>query len=406
MIGEKGLTGRAVILFVALLVIPATACGPPPAANYRYQRPQQVDDGFRVASLDEVNLDPALLAEAVDGIEEGRYGEIHSMLIFKDDRLVFEEYFPGHDYQWDGPDFHGAWVIWDRDIEHNVHSVGKSITSACVGIAIDEGFIESVDQPISAFLPRHQQLKTGGKDQITIEHLLTMTSGLAWDEWGSSYADQDNDVIALWTACDDPITCILEKPLVGEPGTDFTYSGGNMVLLGEIVKNASGMDIEAFSAAYLFEPMGIDPVAWSWIDDNVVYAGGDQYMTPREMLKFGVTYLDGGVWDGQRIVPERWVENSATPYPGPYSSWLNHALRPIPPDDGTWGRRGYSYGWWTHQFSHAGQAIPSYWATGFGGQKIIVFPEQSAVVVFTSGNYNMASTNATILTDFIIPAFE
>lgn len=395
---------RVWFLLLHIFLFAATACSSDSSTQYSYQPPPQMGDGLAVGSLDEVGLDVGLLAEAVDGIEDGRYGEVHSMLIYKDNRLVLEEYFPGHDYQWDAPNFHGDLVNWDWEKEHNIHSVGKSITSASVGIAIDEGFIESVDQSIFDYLPDYQHFNTAGKGQITIEHLLTMTSGLEWDEWGTSYSNEGNDVIALWLDCDDPIACILQKPLVSEPGTSFTYSGGNMVLLGEIIKNATGMDIEAFSAAYLFQPLGIEPVAWSWINDDVIYAGGDQYLTPREMLKFGITYLNDGMWDGQQIIPKQWVETSAAPYSG--NSWFNNALRPIPPDDGTRGERGYAYTWWTHEFSHGGKKIPTYWATGFGGQKIIVFSEQEAVVVFTSGNYNMASTNATILNDYIIPAFD
>ncbi len=394
-----------VILFAVLLLLLASGCVSDSSTNYTYQPPQQTDDGFDVGTLEEVEMNSALIAKAVGRIKDGRFGEIHSMLIFKDDRLVFEEYFPGHDFQWDGPNFHGAWVIWDRDTEHDIASVGKSITSACVGIAIEKGFIESVEQPMFEYLPEYRHLEAAGKGQITIEHLVTMTSGLEWDEWGSSLADTNNDLIALWF-CDDPVACILENPLVSEPGADFTYNSGNTVLLGAIIKNATGKDIEAFSAEYLFEPMGIDPVAWSWINDDVVYAGGGQRMTPREMLKFGVTYLNHGLWDGQRIVPEQWVENSAKPFPGPGSSWRNSAWRPVPLDDGTRGQRGYSYAWFTHIYSHSGEKLPSYWATGFGGQKIIVFPEQDTVVVFTSGNYEMPSSNAEILADYVIPAFE
>ncbi|MDJ0751585.1 MAG: serine hydrolase domain-containing protein [Woeseiaceae bacterium] len=393
-----------IILLAALLLLLPTGCFSESTTRYAYRPPQQIDDGFDVGTLDEVGLNSALLAKAVDRIKDGRFGEVHSMLIFKDNRLVFEEYFPGHDFQWDGPNFHGAWVIWDRDTEHDVASVGKSITSACVGIAIEEGFIESAEDSIFAYLPEYQDLNTAGKDRITIEHLVTMTSGLEWDEWGRSLSDVNNDLIALWF-CDDPVACILEKRLVSEPGTDFSYNSGNSVLLGEIILNATGMNIEAFSAEYLFKPMGIETVAWNWINDDVVYAGGGQRMTPREMLAFGVTYLNNGLWDGQQIVPAQWVEASAKPFPGPGSSWRNSRWKPIPLDDGTRGQRGYSYAWFTHIFSHAGQKLPSYWATGFGGQKIIVFPDQNAVVVFTSGNYEMPSSNAEILADFVIPAF-
>ncbi len=383
------------------------SCGTHSSGLYIYRAPQNIGDGLDVGTIDTVNLDFVPLSEAVDRIRAGKYGEVHSLLISKDGKLVFEEYFPGHTYKWDGPNFHGAWMNWDREKEHNIHSVGKSITSACIGIAIDQGFIESVDQSIFNYLPEYEHLKTGGKDQITIEHLLTMTSGLEWDEWGTSYSSGDNDVIALWVDCHDPMACILEKPLVCDPGTDFTYSGGNMIVLGEIIKNATGMDIEAFSGIYLFAPMGIEPPAWRWINDSgVVYAAGDQLLTPREMLKFGETYLHAGVWKGRQIISKGWVEYSAAPYPGPDNTWFNHLLRPIPPGDGTWGPRGYSYSWWTHEFSHACEKIPAFWAFGWGGQKIVVFPDQNAVVVLTGGNYTSADMTAKILTEFVIPALE
>ncbi|MDJ0753588.1 MAG: serine hydrolase [Ardenticatenaceae bacterium] len=400
----KGL--RSIILMAALLSLLVVGCSSNGASQYNLTMPESVDDGLTVGTLDEVNIDAFLIAEAAEGIEGGRYGEVHSLLIYKDGKLVAEEYFSGHDYQWDGPNFHGAVINWDRDAKHIIHSAGKSVTSACIGIAIDEGFIESVDQSIFDYLPDHQHLNVAGKDQITIEHLLTMSSGLEWDEWGTSYASEENDVVALWVDCDDPIACILEKPLVSEPGTSFTYSGGNMIVLGEIIKNATGMDIEAFSADYLFKPMGIEPVEWSWINDDVLYAGGDQKMTSREMLKFGVTYLNQGVWDGQQIVSSQWVEHSATPYAGPGNSWFNSFLRPIPPGNSVWGQRGYSYSWWTHQFTESGEEMPGYWAGGWGGQYIIVFPEQNAVVVFTGGNYTSAPTGFKILTSYILPAFQ
>jgi len=398
---------NALFLFCAFLIVLLAGCQAETNQSYSYHRPTQTDDGFIVGSLKESNMDENILASAVVDIQNGKYGEIHALLIYKEDKLVFEEYFPGHEYLWDDPDFHGGWINWGIGRRHNIHSAGKSITSACIGIALDQGYIDSVDQSIFDYLPNHQHLNTGVKGEITIEHLLTMTSGLAWDEWGTSYANENNDVIALWMDCNDPITCILEKPLISTPGTSFTYSGGNIIILGEIIKNSTGMDIETFSWEYLFEPLGIKTPPWRWIDDTgIVYAGGDQQLTPREMLKFGVTYLDDGKWNGKQIVSKEWVENSAEPYSGSDNRWFNHPLRPIPPGDGTWGLRGYSYTWWTHLFFHAGKKIPAFWAFGWGGQKIIVFPDQNAVVVFTGANYTSADHTAKILVKYVIPSFD
>jgi CubicO group peptidase (beta-lactamase class C family) len=302
--------------------------------------------------------------------------------------------------------YRGTWVHWDEDSRHIIMSAGKSLTSACIGIAIKEGFIESVDQSIFDYLPDHQYLNTDGKDAITIEHLLTMTSGLAWDEWGASYLSPENDATRCYTQRDDLIACVLEMPLVSEPGEDYTYTGGGMTVLGEIIKNATGMDIEAFANKYLFTPLGIDPVEWRRFDSGIIYGGGEQYLTPREMVKFGVTYLNDGVWDGRQIISEQWVEKSATPYPGPDNSWFNHFLRPIPPSDSTWGPRGYAYNWWTHQFSDSGEKIPVFYASGWGDQNIFVIPDQNAVVVFTGGNYSSMKTVIKILKGYVIPALN
>jgi CubicO group peptidase (beta-lactamase class C family) len=386
----------------ALLVL--IGCGSEPDSQHVFRTPETADDSLIVGSISEANVDSALLGTAVDRINQGDYGEVHALLVYKENKLVVEEYFPGHDYQWDGPGFHGRLVNWNSDERHNIHSVGKSITSASVGIAVDEGYIGSVDQSIFDYLPDHRHFNTNGKEKITIEHLLTMTSGLAWDEWSVPYSSPENDIIRLWIECEDQVACILEAPLESEPGTDFTYTGGGMILLGEIVRNASGMDIEAFANEYLFAPLGIEPVEWVRFDSGVIYAGGDQYMTPRELVKLGATYLDEGLWEGDQIISEKWVERSVAPFSGPDSRWLNHGLRPIPPGDGTWGQRGYSYGWWTHEYSEAGEDMPAYWALGFGGQNIYVLPEQDTVVVFTGGNYTTSSPVPSILTKYILPS--
>lgn len=388
-------------------VLNLSCCDSEPLQQYSYSQPLALNDGFEIGIISDVNMDVNKIQAAVDDINSGMYGEIHSMLIYKDGLLVFEEYFTGHDYDWDAPNFHGNLVNWNPERRHNIHSVGKSITSACVGIAVDQGFIESIDQSIFDYLPDYDHLNTAGKNEITIEHLLTMSAGLAWDEWGTSYANENNDVINLWVDCEDPIACILAKPLVSQPGTAFTYSGGNIILLGEIIRNATGLDIEAFSWQYLFDPLDITTPPWQWINQTgVVFTAGDQRLTPREMLKIGVMYLDGGVWSGQRILSEGWVENSANPFGGPGNQWLNSGLNPIPPGDNTWGQRGYAYTWWTHDFSSGGRKIPAYWAFGWGGQSIRILPDQNTIVVFTGANYNTEDWTVKILKDYIIPAMD
>ncbi|MCJ7701722.1 MAG: beta-lactamase family protein [Anaerolineales bacterium] len=394
---NQSLTMIAAVLFISLLSLLLTSCDNAPASQYTYQPPENIDDGLDIGTLAEVNIDPDLIGTAVDKIREGKYKEVHSMLIFKDNKLVFEEYFMGHRYKWDGPGNHGSWVTWNKYRPHNIMSDTKSITSACIGIAIDHGFIESVDQPIFDYLPEHQHLNKDGKDKITIEHLLTKTTGLEWKEWGTSYTNLENDTFKLWVECEDQITCILEKPLIDEPGTSFTYSGGGMVLLGEIIKHATNMNIEEFSEKYLFETLGIDPPVWEKYESGVIDASGGIKITPRDMTKFGAAFLNNGVWNGKQIIPEKWVEKSAATYPG--NSRIN-----VPGEDS--GRVGYSYTWWTKQYSSSGKKINMYYAGGWGGQLIMVLPELNTVIVFTGGNYTTSRPDFKIFEKYVLPAIE
>jgi len=395
---QGGVLGmKKMIPFFLILALLFAGCSADPTSQSVYQPPEKFDDGIDVGTLEEVNIDSNLIQNAVDKIRDGKYSEVHSILIFTDNKLVFEEYFAGHPYQWDGPGNHGAWVEWDRTMPHETMSDTKSITSASIGIAIDQGFIDSVDQSIFDYLPEYQYFNTGGKDKITIKHLLTMTSGLDWNEWGAPYTDLNNDIFRLWVECENQAVCTLERPLIAEPGTSFNYCGGGMVLLTEIIENATGMDIETFSGQYLFEPLGIDPPVWARFESGLIDGSNGINITPREMAKIGLTFLNDGVWDGEQIVSEQWVEKSAAAYAE------NSGIKV--PGEGS-GRVGYAYSWWTKQYSHSGQEINMFYADGWGGQLIMVLPELNTVVVFTGGNYVTKNPVFKIFEKYILPAIK
>jgi CubicO group peptidase (beta-lactamase class C family) len=367
-------------------------------AQYSYQYPDSLSDGFYVGSLAEVNMSTRPIEEAVNKIYRGQYKEVHSMLIYKDGKLVLEEYFKGHDFQWDAPDHHSDLVSWDRDMPHYTHSVSKSITSMCVGIAIDKGFIENAQQSIFDYLPDYQYLKTEGKHRITIEHLLTGTSGLQWAEWNAPLSSVANDQIAIWFSEKSPVDFVLSRPLVSETGTHFVYSGGNFDVLGVILENASGLSFQDFSEKYLFEPLGMDSAYWHQVyPTGEVHAAGGLRATPREMVKLGVSMLELGSWNGQHIISEDWVEYCAKPYPG------NRGIN-IPGEPS--GKLGYSYSWWTKDYTVGGKRIHMYAAGGWGGQHIMVLPEVNMVVVFTGGNYLSKRPPFKILEKYILPAID
>ena len=363
--------------------------------DYEYQVPEQTKDGLEVATMEQVGVDTNLIIDAIRRIGGGKYGEIHSVLIYKDDKLVLEEYFPGHTYQWDAPGHKGEFVAWNRGMPHVLQSASKSFVSICIGIAIDKGFIESVDQSIFDYLPDYQQYNNNNKNYVTIKHLLTMTSGFAWDEWSSPLSSTQNDIIGIYFSDKNPVEFVLQRPLIAVPGTHFTYSGGDMQILGEILKNATGMNIDEFSAMYLFEPLGIESNDW-WLkyDNGEISTGGGLKLTPRDMLKVGVLFLNDGNWEGQQIISKEWVDKCGNPFD------CNHGIK-IPGED--LGTVGYGYTWWTKQNSTAGRM---YFALGWGGQKIIVMPEINTVVVFTGANFKKKVKQYKILEKYVLPAIN
>jgi CubicO group peptidase (beta-lactamase class C family) len=279
------------------------------------------------------------------------------------------------------------------DSMHVTMSVTKSITSAILGIAVDQGYID-VNESIFSYLPEYKDYGKDGKEDITVEHLLTMTSGLEWDEWSGAHGTTANDIDVIYIDCqEDPLKCILSRPLVSKPGASFTYSGGNMILLGEILRNATGRDILDFGTEYLFDPLGIDSVSWYQFENGVYACDGSVAMTPRDMLKIGITFLDEGAWNGQQLISKKWVEKSKTNYGD------NTGIR-VPLDDT--GRNGYAYTWWTNTLSSPLGKVDIFQASGWGGQEIIVIPDLNMVVVFTGGNYVVKKHIHKMLEEYIL----
>lgn len=387
---------KTILIWLTLITL-NTACEKDYLSLFPYEQPADINDGLETGTLEEVNMDESLVQEVVGRIEDGKFGEVHSILVYKDGLLVLEEYFAGHSYQWDAAGHKGGYTTWDRTTQHCIHSDTKSITSLCIGIAIDKGFINSVDQSIFDYLPDHQYFKSNDKEYITIEHLLTMNSGLQWDEWGVSLGSIENDQIGIWFWEDGPMDYVLSKDFAAEPGSRFNYSGGDIQILAEILENATGMPLDDFSEKYLFEPLGISSFDW-WLNfpsGGQIQAAGGLKITPRDMIKIGAMMLNNGMWNGEQIISEEWVQQCQEPFPG------NSGIK-IPGED--LGRVGYSYTWWTKDFTFNRQQINMYFAVGWGGQKIIIIPDLDMVVSFTGANYTSKVHQLEILEKYILEA--
>jgi len=395
-----------VYLAILCCAIWPVSCGPGNA--YTYRIPTQTNDGWTTASLDDVGLDEAPLGELIERISRKDYQNIHGILIVKDGMLVFEEYFEGYDFAYTGPwssalNFRGKRTDYGIDTPHSLASVTKSITSALVGIAIDRGFIQDVDQPVFSSFPEYSQLSDEQKDRITLKHLLTMTSGLRWNELEVWLGNMGHDIVQLFLV-PDQMSYILAKPVTTEPGTSWYYNGGAVCVLGEVIRKASGMRMDDFAERYLFAPLGITDYEWEYFNSGTIHASGNLRLRPRDMAKFGYLYLNSGHWQGKQILSPEWIavstrESVSIPW-GSLAGILHERYADIPETHGD----GYGYLWWLGTYEVDGKPVDAVQATGWGGQRITLFPDLDMVVVLTGGNYATHEPVQEILTRHILQA--
>jgi CubicO group peptidase (beta-lactamase class C family) len=347
-------------------------------------------DQDNVVSLEENLLPPPMLNDgwevsdpASEGIETDRihtfiknlhanHKNIHSVLIIRNNKLVSESYFAG----------------WHRERLHTLRSASKSFISTLTGIAADKGYL-TIDQKVFDFFPEYAHLRNSEKEIIEIKHLLTMTSGLKWDEKTYVYDRVRNDELAL-DASDDRLGYILGKEMESSPGEKFVYNSGGPFLQAEILRRVTGEDIYVYSEKHFFKPLGITNFFWRKERDGQIPAAGPLFLCPRDMAKLGQLFLDGGKWKGTQIVSPEWVSEASATFIG---NELSQA--------------GYGYNWWTARETINDQQVRIYMARGNGGQFIFVIPDLNAVVAFTGGNFNAgygAPSPYDMLTNIIIPA--
>jgi len=291
---------------------------------------------WRFSTPEEQGFNTAALSDIITNFAHYEY--VYSLLIMRHGYLVVEEYYNAQNQQ----------------TAHSVHSVSKSFTSALVGIALDEGFLTSLDQKVMDFFPEYaSEISDQRKYDITLEHLITMQSGFIWDE------SEDNWI--EYAGSPDWVEYALNLPLAFDPGTQFDYSTPQTNLLSVILAKATGQTLKQFAQQYLFKPLGISVAFW-YQDPQGYYTGGHgMYFLPRNLIKFGYLYLHNGVFDGKQIVTVNWIEKSVQ----------NYASN---------GASGYGYGWWTDIINE----YSVYRAIGRGGQNILVVPDLDLLVVTTT----------------------
>lgn len=361
-----------IVSFVALLL---SACEQNLATNdndeapvaYQYQMPAFKSDGWQVGHLTDQGMDEEKITQLVRAIQQGQYRGIDSLSIVRNEKLLFHE------------DFRSELSVYDNWIgntnleQHIMHSAAKSFTSALFGIALEQGFIQSVEQPLLPLLDYAEYSNWDNqKNEISLKHLLSMQTGIEWDEWHYPFGDQRNSLSKLSQSNDDYLKTMLDLPMASAPGTEFTYNTVATIALGKVIENSVGLSLEDFAQQFLFEPLQINTARWLYTPGGSANTGSGLFLATRDMAKLGQLYLNNGKWNGYPLLSPEWVKQST--------------LKQVSLD---WQyTSGYGYQWWLGDFQQNNTTIPFYSARGYGGQFIIVVPQKQLVVAFTAHNYD------------------
>lgn len=341
-------------------------------AIYQYQQPARLPDGIRTGTVGSGTLTREVAEQLVNGVIDGTYPEVRSLLIYHKGALLLEEYFYG----------------FDQARPHQMRSLTKSVISLLVGAAVDRGLLHP-DEPVLARLgyatydnpdPR--------KARVTLINLLSNQSGFACDDRDG--ASPGNEV-KLYEAL-DWVKAFVDLPVVADPGTVGRYCSGGIITAGRIVEKATGKSLPAFAQEVLFEPLGIRSTGWKWdftLDRSRSNEFGQVYLRPRDMLKLGILLQQRGEWEGRRVV-------SAT--------WIDEALARQSQVDASDYGLGIWHRWYRVQTSAGERRVNTIMLSGNGGQKVYLVPSLDLIAVFTGGAFNVESPVNEIMARVLLPA--
>ena len=372
----------------------------PALAQEAWPRGEPADAGLDVAPL------AALAAEVADG----DYGYVDRLLLVAEGRIVFDERYDQdyveisrgqsgplgcgtdacdspddvHDFNYLHPDRHPFYE--GREV-HSLQSVTKSVTATLIGIAIRRGEIPGVQTPVFELLGHYD---LSGLDprvrNATLEDLLTMRLGIEWHE-NDRPLDDTNTTLQLEKS-DDWVAFTLAQPADSDPGVKWNYNSGGSHLMSAIILQATGQTTAEYAEEHLFGPLGIRDYHWKKDPQGLPDTEGGLYLAAEDLARIGVLYLQDGVWEGERLLPEGWVAAATA-----------RRVDDVAPDNPNWNW-GYGYQWW--RLDASGLDV---WAgLGFGGQNLIVIPARGLVGVINS--WNVFGQNRPLVIPFIDAMIE
>ena len=316
---------------------------------------------WRTASPESQSISSGILSELFNAIRKNNY-EIDSVIIVRNGYVVLESYKD----------------LLEPHFKHQIYSCTKSVASALIGIAIDKGYIKSVDQPLLELFPENTSaVQDSDKRKITLRHLLTMAAGLKCED---SVRYEFKGLKKMWQS-DDWVQYMIDLPVIAPPGNNFEYCNGVSALLTAIIQKTTGITAFEFAKQHLFNPLNITDIHWKSYN-GLTIGYSDLTMRPLDMARFGYLFLHGGRWNNRQVISPKWIAESTKKH-------INNPLT-----------FGYGYQWWIY-------SPDRFAAVGARGQRIFVLKDRNMVVVFT-GNLKEIKTRIPedILENYIIPAVQ
>jgi len=344
---------KAIRLFPLWVAI-ASGCGTSTPASSPTPVPIDLAQPWVSATPEEVGLDPVLLGKAkADAAAIPRF---RALLVVRHGKLAVEEYFGGA----------------TLDTQFDVRSVTKSVVSLLVGQALEAGYLPRVDTTVGDYLSPPYLLDPGDRG-VTVNELLTMTSGYEWNE-------DNGDDYNLWINARDHVQFLLDRPQTGPPGP-FTYNSAAVHLLGVVVQSATGTPLASLADQRLFQPIGIKSAIWEQLERGMVNGGSGLQLTGQDLARLGQLMLQKGLSGSDQVVPASWIASVTTPqFP-----WRD--------TDGAQASATYGYLWWVADPPSA----HAFFAWGYGGQFVYVVPALDLVIISTTEWRNLAADNLTPL---------
>ncbi len=328
--------------------------------RYDYRAPPADAAGWRSSTLSAEGVDDVRIDSLIERILAGDHGRVESFLLAKNGKLVLEEYFHGH----------------ERGKIHMLQSISKSVTSLLVGIARDQGRIKSVQDPVYAYFPDYAGHRwVDQRYDLTLWHLLTMSGAIDWSEQAPAGTKENSNTAMNWSP--SWLGYVLDRERGGTPGKVASYTSGFSILLGGVLKHATGQYVDQFAEQTLFKDLGIAPYLWSAHRDGTRHTGGGLSLRPIDLAKIGQLVLDRGVWNGKRVVSADWIEESVKPH--------------LPVAFGPKNSMHYGYQWWRDEYQVDGTTVKVIAGNGYGGQYLAIIPSLNAVIVLTAGEYMRSS---------------